>query len=68
MKARNQIRVQDNVESTRQAITNKYDKARLLHLRMNPVASGDWTSAKRENSKDSVCFFTEFVITYYSRA
>ena len=52
MKARNQIRVQDNVESTRQAITNKYDKARLLHLRMNPVASGDWTSAKRENSKE----------------
>ncbi|KAJ1390738.1 hypothetical protein B484DRAFT_439691, partial [Ochromonadaceae sp. CCMP2298] len=38
-------------EQTRQAITTKHDKSRLLHLRCDPGASADWTEALREKTR-----------------
>lgn len=35
----------------RQAITTKHDKARLLHLRVDPRAMADWTAAMREKTR-----------------
>jgi len=44
-------RVEQQEESTRQAITTKHDKARLLHLRADVSLSADWTRALREKSR-----------------
>jgi hypothetical protein len=35
----------------RQVMTSKDDLARLLHLRIDPIATADWTSALREKSR-----------------
>jgi hypothetical protein len=38
-------------EKERQAITTKNDKARILHLRVDPAAAADWTAALREKNR-----------------
>jgi hypothetical protein len=38
-------------EIVRQAMTTKDDLARLLHLRVDPGAAADWTSALREKTR-----------------
>ena len=35
----------------RQAMTNKHDRARILHLRVDPGAAADWTAAFREKTR-----------------
>ena len=44
-------RVEQDEENNRQAMTNKHDKARLLHLRVDPGAAADWTAALREKTR-----------------
>ncbi len=41
-------------ERQRQAQTNKHDQARLLHLRADPAAAANWTSALREKSRSEL--------------
>ncbi len=38
-------------EANRLSITNKHDKARLLHLRIDPSAAVQWSEALREKSR-----------------
>eukprot|EP01039_Chlorochromonas_danica_P011246 gene11248-12545_t len=40
-----------NAEKERQALTSKHDLARILHLRVDPSAAGDWTAALREKTR-----------------
>lgn len=49
--ARKKIIEDVNEEKERQAITTKHDKARILHLRVDPNAAGDWTEAMREKTR-----------------
>mmetsp|Transcript_20610 Transcript_20610/g.18761 ORF Transcript_20610/g.18761 Transcript_20610/m.18761 type:complete len:143 (+) Transcript_20610:61-489(+) len=52
--ARSQLAEEVLEDNNRQAITNKHDKARLIHLRVDPSAQGDWTSALREKSRAEI--------------
>ena len=45
VEARTVLAMGVNEERERQAITNKHDRARILHLRVDPGAAADWTSA-----------------------
>lgn len=49
--AREKLLAEVEDENIRQAITTKHDKARILHLRVDPSAAADWTSALREKSR-----------------
>ena len=40
-----------NEDRERQAMTNKHDRARILHLRVDPGAAADWTAAFREKTR-----------------
>lgn len=45
-------------EQTRQAITTKHDKARILHLRADPRLLADWTNALREKKLEQILIST----------
>jgi hypothetical protein len=52
--AREKIAAGVSEENARQAITSKHDKARLLHLRVDPGAQADWTAALREKTRSQL--------------
>eukprot|EP01039_Chlorochromonas_danica_P015809 gene15809-18633_t len=41
-------------ESARQALTNKHDRSRLLHLRVDPTMSATWNQALRDKTRQEL--------------
>ena len=52
--ARNSIADEITEIKERQAMTNKHDRARILHLRVDPGAAADWTAALREKTRSQL--------------